>query len=380
MKPYHKLISYNCPTYYFYHENDADGISLGFGINKKKCESLMREICGVQKVLLTPSCSAALEMAALAMDLQPGDEVILPSFTFVTSASAFALRGAKLVFIDIRPDTLNINEMLIEEAITSRTKAVVVVHYAGVASEMSTIVEICNRYNLVLVEDAAQGIMSTYKGQPLGSIGQFGCVSFHHTKNIHAGGEGGAFFVNEGKYFDICEIIQEKGTDRSKFLRGEVDKYTWQILSSSYVMSELQAVVLLQQLQNACEITKARLQKWFFYHTYLSDLASAGLLTLPAVPAHVEHNAHIYHIRARTPEEQQRLFRFLRDLNVEVTSHFVPLHSSPAGIRYGRFHGDDINTTAVSKTLLRLPLHASLTESEQVFIIDAVRHFFLASN
>lgn len=375
MKPYRNWIPYNRPNH-FSHVTECDSEFLGLGISKKKCEQLLQNIHSVKKVFLTPSCSASLEMAALAMDLQPGDEIILPSFTFVTSASAFALRGAKLVFVDIRQDTLNINELLIEEAITVRTKAVVVVHYAGVASEMSTIVDICNRYNLVLVEDAAQSIMSTYKGQPLGSIGQFGCVSFHHTKNIHAGGEGGAFFVNEEKYYDICEIIQEKGTDRSKFLRGEVDKYTWQILSSSYVMSELQAVVLLQQLQIACEITKVRLKKWFFYHTCLSELANAGVLTLPAVPAHVEHNAHIYHIRVRTPEEQQRLFRFMRDLNVEVTSHFVPLHSSPAGIRYGRFHGDDINTTAVSNMLLRLPLYASLTELEQVFIIDAIRRFF----
>ncbi|MBL0676343.1 dTDP-4-amino-4,6-dideoxygalactose transaminase [Aeromonas dhakensis] len=378
MKPYHYWIPYNRPNH-FSCVSERDGEFLGVGLSKGKCEKLLLGIYNVKRVFLTPSCSASLEMAALAMDLQPGDEIILPSFTFVTSASAFALRGAKLVFVDIRPDTLNINESLIEDAITIRTKAVVVVHYGGVASEMSSIVDICKRYNLVLVEDAAQSIMSTYKGQPLGSIGQFGCVSFHHTKNIHAGGEGGAFLVNEDKYHDICEIIQEKGTDRSRFLRGEVDKYTWQILSSSYVMSELQALVLLQQLQKVSEITKARLQKWIFYHACLSELANAGVLTLPAVPAHVEHNAHIYHIRARTPEEQQRLFRFMRNLNVEVTSHFVPLHSSPAGIRYGRFHGDDINTTAASKMLLRLPLHASLTESEQAFIIDAVRHFFVVN-
>lgn len=379
MKSYRNWIPYNRPNN-IGHITESDGECLGIGVNKKKCEELLHDIYNARRVFLTPSCSASLEMAALAMDLQPGDEVILPSFTFVTSASAFALMGAKLVFVDIRPDTLNINEQLIEEAITVRTKAVVVVHYAGVASEMSSIVDICNRYNLVLVEDAAQSIMSTYKERPLGSIGQFGCVSFHHTKNIHAGGEGGAFLVNEDKYHGICEIIQEKGTDRSRFLRGEVDRYTWQILSSSYVMSEVQAVVLLQQLQNAREITNARLKKWLFYHTCLSELANAGVLTLPAVPAHVEHNAHIYHIRTRSPDEQQGLFKFMRNLNVEVTSHFVPLHSSPAGIRYGRFHGDDINTTAVSRMLLRLPLHASLTESEQVFIIDAVRHFFVVNN
>lgn len=376
MKPYTQRIPYNRPRKFSCNLTGSDGEILGLGFNKKKCEQLLSHLCGTHSALLSPSCSASLEMAALAIDIQPGDEVILPSFTFVTSASAFALRGAKLVFVDIRNDTLNINELLIEDAITSRTKAVVVVHYAGVSCEMDTIVDICNRYNLLLVEDAAQGIMASYKGKPLGSIGQFGCISFHHTKNIHAGGEGGVLLINDRKYDAVSEIIQEKGTDRSKFLRGEIDKYTWQRLSSSYVLSEIQAIVLLEQLQSARDITKERLAKWDVYHACLYDLASDGLLRLPMVPSYVEHNAHIYHIRVRTAEEQRKLFRFMRDLNVEVTSHFVPLHSSPAGEKYGRFNGCDINTTTSAEVLLRLPLYGSLTENEQDFIVNAIYSFF----
>ncbi|WP_253852830.1 DegT/DnrJ/EryC1/StrS family aminotransferase [Aeromonas sp. CA23] len=257
-----------------------------------------------------------------------------------------------------------------------RTKAVVVVHYAGVSAEMDVIVDICNRHDLILIEDAAQALMSTYKGRHLGSIGHFGCISYHHTKNIHAGGEGGALLVNERKFYDVSEIIQEKGTDRSKFLRGEIDKYTWQRLSSSYVMSEIQAIVLLEQLQNAFQITSERRNKWCLYHDGLSELASSGVIKVPIIPAHVEHNAHIYHIRLRSEQEQRKLFDFMRGLNVEVTSHFVPLHSSPAGCLYGRFHGEDINTTSVSKTLLRLPLYSRLTKVEQNYIIDAINSFF----
>ncbi|WP_323938810.1 dTDP-4-amino-4,6-dideoxygalactose transaminase [Aeromonas hydrophila] len=376
MKPHHKMIPYNCPTSYINHIDDTDGITLGLGINRNKCEKLMQEICGIKKILLTPSCSASLEMAALAINIQPGDEVILPSFTFVTSASAFALRGARLVFVDIRSDTFNLDERLIEDAITPRTKAVVVVHYAGVSAEMDVIVDICNRHDLILIEDAAQALMSTYKGRYLGSMGHFGCISYHHTKNIHAGGEGGALLVNERKFYDVSEIIQEKGTDRSKFLRGEIDKYTWQRLSSSYVMSEIQAIVLLEQLQNAFQITSERRNKWGLYQDGLSELASSGFIKVPIIPAHIEHNAHIYHIRLSSEQEQRDLFDFMRGLNVEVTSHFVPLHSSPAGCLYGRFHGEDINTTSVSKTLLRLPLYSRLTEVEQNYIIDAINSFF----
>ncbi|MEW7864194.1 dTDP-4-amino-4,6-dideoxygalactose transaminase [Aeromonas diversa] len=376
MTPYHKMIPYNCPTSYISHRDDIDGITLGLGVNRNKCEKLMREICSVKKILLTPSCSASLEMAALAMNIQPGDEVILPSFTFVTSASAFALRGARLVFVDIRLDTFNLDERLIEDAITPRTKAIVVVHYAGVSAEMDVILDICNRHNLLLIEDAAQALMSTYKGRPLGSIGHFGCISFHHTKNIHAGGEGGALLVNDKSFYDVCEVIQEKGTDRSKFLRGEIDKYTWQRLSSSYVMSEVQAIVLLAQLENAFQITNKRRDKWDRYHNGLSDLTRRGVIKAPVIPAHVEHNAHIYHITLRSESEQQALFNYMRGLNIEVTSHFVPLHSSPAGCLYGRFHGEDINTTVVSKRLLRLPLYSRLTDTEQSYIIDAVNSFF----
>ncbi|MBL0672677.1 dTDP-4-amino-4,6-dideoxygalactose transaminase [Aeromonas hydrophila] len=370
------MIPYNCPTSYINHIDDTDGITFGLGINRNKCEKLMQEICGIKKILLTPSCSASLEMAALAINIQPGDEVILPSFTFVTSASAFALRGARLVFVDIRSDTFNLDERLIEDAITPRTKAVVVVHYAGVSAEMDVIVDICNRHDLILIEDAAQALMSTYKGRHLGSMGHFGCISYHHTKNIHAGGEGGALLVNERKFYDVSEIIQEKGTDRSKFLRGEIDKYTWQRLSSSYVMSEIQAIVLLEQLQNAFQITSERRNKWGLYQDGLSELASSGFIKVPIIPAHIEHNAHIYHIRLSSEQEQRDLFDFMRGLNVEVTSHFVPLHSSPAGCLYGRFHGEDINTTSVSKTLLRLPLYSRLTEVEQNYIIDAINSFF----
>lgn len=327
----------------------------GNGKYTKLCHGWLQERTTADKVLLTHSCTSALEMASILCDLQPGDEVIMPSYTFVSTANAVVLRHAVPVFVDIRPDTMNINEWLIEAAITPRTKAICVVHYAGVGCEMDTIMDIARRHNLLVIEDAAQGFMSTYKGRALGSIGEFAAMSFHETKNVISG-EGGALFVNNPEYSDLAEIIWEKGTDRSKFFRGEVDKYTWQHVGSSFLPSELIAAFLWAQLEHGQAITQSRLDVWDFYHSAFRPLEAAEQLRRPVVPAECGHNAHMYYLIMPTHELRDQAMEALKELNINAIFHYVPLHSSPGGMRYTRAHGPMDVTDSLSGRLLRLPL------------------------
>lgn len=327
----------------------------GNGKYTKLCHGWLQERTTADKVLLTHSCTSALEMASILCDLQPGDEVIMPSYTFVSTANAVVLRHAIPVFVDIRPDTMNINELLIEAAITPRTKAICVVHYAGVGCEMDTIMEIARRYDLRVIEDAAQGFMSTYKGRALGSIGEFAAMSFHETKNVISG-EGGALFVNNPAYSDLAEIIWEKGTDRSKFFRGEVDKYTWQHVGSSFLPSELIAAFLWAQLEHGQTITQSRLDVWDFYHSAFQSLEASEHLRRPVVPAECGHNAHMYYLIMPTNELRDQAMEALKELNINAIFHYIPLHSSPGGLRYTRAHGSMDVTDSLSGRLLRLPL------------------------
>lgn len=347
----------------------------GDGEFTKKCSEYLEKITGTAKCLLTTSCTHALEMAALLCDLKEGDEVILPSYTFVSTADAFVLRGAKAVFVDVRPDTMNIDENLIEAAITEKTKAIFVVHYAGVACEMDTIMDIAGRYNLKVVEDAAQAIMCTYKGKPLGTFGDFGCFSFHETKNFSMG-EGGALLIKDPAYIEDAEILREKGTDRSKYYRGQVDKYRWQNYGSSYLPSDMNAAYLYAQLELADEITQARMDRWNQYHELLLPLAEAGKIELPFIPAHCTHNAHMFYLKTKDLEERSRLDAFLKEKNILPASHYVPLHSAPAGIKFGRFHGEDKYTTKESERLLRLPMFYKLTADEVEYIAAQVKAFY----
>ena len=314
-------------------------------------------------------------MAALLCELQPGDEVILPSFTFSSTATAFALTRAKLVFVDIRPDTMNLDETKIESAITERTKVVVPVHYAGVACEMDTIMEIARRHGLLVVEDAAQGVMSTYKGRALGTIGDFGCYSFHETKN-YSMGEGGALVLNDPAYDERAEILREKGTNRSRFLRGQVDKYTWVDIGDSFLPSELNAAYLWGQLEEADSINRHRLALWEIYHSALKPLEEAGRIALPVVPGDCCHNAHMFYLKCRDLEERTALIAYLKDRGISAVFHYIPLHSAPAGVKYGRFHGEDVYTTAESARLVRLPMYYGLTPEEAGQVADAVTAFY----
>lgn len=333
----------------------ANGQLSGDGMFTKKCHAWLEERTGSSTALLTHSCTAALEMAAILADIQPGDEVIMPSYTFVSTANAFVLRGAVPVFVDIRPDTLNIDEAKIEDAITPRTKAVVPVHYAGVACEMDAIMSIAQQHKLVVIEDAAQGIMSTYKGKSLGAIGHLGAYSFHETKNIIAG-EGGALLVNDDRFAERAEIIREKGTNRSKFFRGEVDKYTWVDIGSSYLPSELVAAFLLAQMEEADSITTRRLNVWQFYHEQFADLEIAGCLRRPVVPKECLHNAHMYYILLPDEPTRAQLITRLKSEGIHSVFHYVPLHSSPMGLQVGRMSGSLNVTNDISERLLRLPL------------------------
>ncbi|MBR0409594.1 MAG: dTDP-4-amino-4,6-dideoxygalactose transaminase [Eubacterium sp.] len=347
----------------------------GDGIFTRRCNEWIEKKTGTAKALLTTSCTHATEMAALLCDIKPGDEVIMPSYTFVSTADAFVLRGAKVVFVDIRPDTMNIDESLIEDAITDKTRAIVPVHYAGVACEMDTIMDIAGRHGLKVIEDAAQGVMSSYKGQALGSIGDFGCFSFHETKN-YSMGEGGALLIRDKKNQEPAEIIREKGTNRSKFFRGEIDKYTWVEAGSSYLPSELNAAYLWAQLELADEIYDNRMNTWNTYHELLSPLRAQGLLDLPVIPEGCVHNAHMYYIKAKDLEERTALIRFLKENEISTVFHYIPLHSAPAGKRFGRFHGADRYTTAESERLLRLPLYYGL-EPEKVYVVcEKIREFY----
>ena len=347
----------------------------GDGAFTRRCNEWMEKRFHAHKVLLTTSGTTALDMASLLCDLKPGDEVILPSFTFSSSATAFAIYGAKLVFVDVRPDTMNIDETKIEAAITGRTRVILAMHYAGVACEMDAIMDIARRHNLLVVEDAAQGVMSTYKGKALGTIGDFGCYSFHETKN-YSMGEGGAVLVNNPAYVERAEILREKGTNRSKFYRGQVDKYTWVDIGDSFLPSELNAAYLWAQLEMADEINNDRLSSWHRYWDAFQDLAAAGRVTLPTIPADCVHNAHMFYIKCKDLAERTALISFLKERDILAVFHYVPLHSAPAGQRFGRFHGEDKYTTAESDRLVRLPLYYKLTIEDQDCVIKAVRDFY----
>ena len=347
----------------------------GDGAFTKKCNAWLQEKVGCAKALLTHSCTAALEMAAILADVQPGDEVIVPSYTFVSTANAFVLRGANIVFVDIRKDTMNIDETLIEKAITSKTKAIIPVHYAGVACEMDTIMEIAGKYNLIVVEDAAQGLMSSYKGRALGTIGHMGTLSFHETKNIIAG-EGGALLINAKQFVERAEIIREKGTDRSRFIRGQVDKYTWVDIGSSFLPSELNAAFLYAQLENAQQLTDCRMEAWNIYYEELSGLADNGKIELPVIPAGCVHNAHMFYIKTANIEERTALIQHLKSHQISALFHYIPLHSAAAGQRHGVFRGEDRYTTCESERLLRLPMFCGLGRDQLCLVTDSIKEFY----
>lgn len=345
----------------------------GDGAYTKKCNALLEEISGSPKALLTTSCTHATEMAALLADIQEGDEVIMPSYTFVSTANAFVLRGAKAVFVDIRPDTMNMDETLIEAAITEKTKAIVPVHYAGVGCEMDTIMQIAKKYSLKVIEDAAQAVCATYKGKPLGSIGDFGCYSFHETKNLSMG-EGGAILIQDPLNAETAEIIREKGTNRSKFFRGEIDKYTWVEKGSSYLPSEINAAYLYAQLLEAEKITKDRMNSWELYYKSLEGLKDH--IDLPYIPENCKHNAHMFYIKVRDIEERGQLIAWLKEKDISTVFHYVPLHSAPAGKRFGRFSGEDKFTTRESERLLRLPMYYGLQAEQVEYICDSIKGFY----
>lgn len=374
------MINFNVPPYV---EKAAEYIQecvknqkiCGDGAYTKKCNAWLEEKTGSAKCLLTTSCTHATEMAALLSNIQPGDEVIMPSYTFVSTADAFVLRGGVPVFVDIRPDTMNIDETLIEAAITEKTKAIVPVHYAGVACEMDTIMDIAKRHNLLVIEDAAQGIMSTYKGQALGTIGDFGCFSFHETKN-YSMGEGGALLIKNEKDIEAAEIIREKGTDRSKFYRGQVDKYTWVNFGSSYLPSDMNAAYLYAQLEIADTINEARLACWNRYYENLKGLAESGKIELPVIPEGCVHNAHMFYIKAKDIQERTALISYLKENGVLSVFHYIPLHTAPAGMKFGRFHGEDKYTTRESERLLRLPMYYGLEPGQVDYICELIQKFY----
>lgn len=374
------MINFNIPPFV---GKELDYIKQAINNNKicgdgeftKKCNNWIEERFNSPKVLLTTSCTHALEMAAILIDIKEGDEVIMPSFTFVSTADAFVMRGAKIVFVDIRPDTMNINEDLIEEAITEKTRAIVPVHYAGVACDMDKIMEIAKKHNLYVIEDAAQGVMSTYKGQPLGTIGDFGCYSFHETKN-YSMGEGGALLIKNSDYIEKAEIIREKGTDRSKFFRGQVDKYTWVDFGSSYLPSELNAAYLYAQLENADKINEHRLKIWNKYNEELKELENKGMLQLPCIPEECVHNAHMYYLKLKDIKQRQCFIEYMKENGVQTVFHYIPLHSSPAGEKYGVLYGEDQYTTRYSEKLVRLPLYYGLEDEQVEYIIKTIKEFF----
>lgn len=347
----------------------------GDGAFTKKCDSWMEERFGAKKALLTTSGSTALDMAALLCGLKPGDEVILPSFTFSSTANSFVLAGATLVFVDIRPDTMNIDETKIEAAITDKTKVICPVHYAGVACEMDTIMDIAKRHNLIVVEDAAQGVMSTYKGKALGTIGDFGCFSFHETKNYSAG-EGGAILINNPDYIEKAEILREKGTNRSLFFRGQVDKYTWVDFGDSYLQSDLNAAYLWAQLEMADEINENRLETWNSYYNAFKQLQDENIISLPTIPEGCVHNAHMFYIKCKDLDTRQAYIKYMRDNDIQCVFHYVPLHSAPAGKKFGRFVGKDEHTTPDSDRLVRLPMYYNIAKVDLKKVIDKTIEFF----
>ncbi|WP_417513666.1 dTDP-4-amino-4,6-dideoxygalactose transaminase [Marinobacter sp.] len=348
----------------------------GDGPFGKKCQKWFESNLPANKTLLTPSCTAALELAAVLIDIQPGDEVIMPSYTFVSTANAFVLRGAKIVFVDIRPDTMNIDETLIEAAITPKTRAVVPVHYAGVACEMDTIMDIAGRHNLYVVEDAAQGMMSSYKGRALGTVGHLGAISFHETKNYTSGGEGGLLIINDERFAERAEVIREKGTNRSQFFRGMVDKYQWVDIGSSYLPSELQAAYLWAQLEHANEINESRLSAWQHYWQQLQPWAEEARIQLATIPEGCTHNAHMFYLKTSGLDERTALLEHLKSRDILAVFHYVPLHSAKAGAAFGRFHGEDRFTTNESERLVRLPMWFGIDEAKQRRTVDAIFEFY----
>lgn len=374
------MIRFNVPPYtgkemeYIRQAVEAQKIC-GDGEFTKKCNEWIEKKTGTKKCLLTTSCTHATELAALLSEIREGDEVIMPSYTFVSTADAFVLRGAKAVFVDIRPDTMNIDETKIEAAITERTKAIVPVHYAGVSCEMDTIMDIAKRHNLTVIEDAAQGILSAYKGRALGAIGDFGCFSFHETKN-YSMGEGGALLIQREKDIEEAEIIREKGTNRSKFFRGQIDKYTWVNFGSSYLPSDMNAAYLYAQLELAEEIATDRMNSWERYKRRLTPLAEKGKIELPVIPEACTHNAHMFYIKARDLEERTALLSFLKEKGILAVFHYIPLHSAPAGRRFGRFVGEDVHTTKESERLARLPMYYGLGAEQVDYICEQVAEFY----
>ena len=374
------MIQFNVPPYIGGEENMVfDAIHrhkiCGDGFYTKQCNQWIENKTGTKKALLTTSCTSALEMAAILCEISSGDEVIMPSYTFVSTANAFVLRGAKIVFVDIRPDTMNIDENLIEPAITEKTKAIVVMHYAGVSCEMDKIMEIAKKHSLFVVEDAAQGVMASYKGHALGAIGDFGCFSFHETKN-YSMGEGGAILIRDESFIEKAEIIREKGTNRSKFWRGQVDKYTWVDKGSSFLPSELNAAYLYPQLLNAEKINQNRLRSWNEYYEQLKPLADAGFIELPSIPPECVHNAHLFYIKTNSLSERTKLIQYLKESNIETVFHYIPLHSSPAGKRFGRFQGEDRFTTSISERLLRLPMYYGLSSEDIAIVTQSIMSFY----
>lgn len=376
-----EMIYFNEPVYL---EKSMEYVKKAILVNKRlngdgeftaKCSNWMEKRFGVEKILLTTSCTHGLEMAALLCDIQPGDEVIMPSYTFVSTANAFVLRGAHVKFVDIEPKTMNINAALIEDAITNKTKIIVPVHYAGVGCEMDTIMDIAQRHHLLVVEDAAQGVMAKYKNRYLGSIGDFGSYSFHETKN-YTMGEGGTININSSEYIERGEIIREKGTNRSQYFRGEVDKYSWVDVGSSYLPSEMNAAYLYAQLEMADEINRKRLALWDCYYSGLRELMEQGYLELPFIPKECEHNAHMFYIKLKDLEERTRMSEYLREKGIFAVFHYVPLHNSKAGKKYGTFVGEDIYTTKESERLLRLPMFYGLSMELCEYIIDCIKGFF----
>lgn len=347
----------------------------GDGAYTRKCNEWIEKKTGTAKCLLTTSCTHATEMAALLADIKVGDEIIMPAYTFVSTADAFVLRGAVPVFVDIRPDTMNIDEALIEAAITDKTRAIVPVHYAGVSCEMDTIMEIAKKYNLIVIEDAAQGIMSTYKGRALGTIGDFGCFSFHETKN-YSMGEGGALLIRDEKDIEDAEIIREKGTNRSKYYRGQIDKYTWVNFGSSYLPSDMNAAYLYAQLEIAEEMNEARLACWRRYYENLQSLREEGKIELPVVPKDCVHNAHMFYIKAKDIEERTALIDYLKEHEILSVFHYIPLHTAPAGMKFGRFHGEDKYTTKESERLARLPMYYGLSLEQVDYICGVIKDFY----
>lgn len=374
------MINFNVPPFtgkeFAYMQQTVENEKIcGDGPFTRKCNEWIEAQTGTTKCLLTTSCTHATELAALLIGIKPGDEVIMPSYTFVSTANAFVLRGATAVFVDIRPDTMNIDEKLIEDAITERTKAIAPVHYAGVGCEMDTIMDIAKRHHLMVVEDAAQGIMADYKGKALGTFGEFGCFSFHETKNFSMG-EGGALLIRDEKDIVDAEIFREKGTDRSQYYRGQVDKYRWQNYGSSYLPSDMNAAYLYAQLELAKEITQARLDRWQEYWEQLTPLAEAGRIELPYVPSYCTHNAHMFYIKTKDMEERSRLIAYLKEKEILSVFHYVPLHSAPAGMKFGRFHGEDCYTTKESERILRLPMYYRLTSDQVEYITEQIKAFY----